>query len=433
MHSHPKFQGSLFRTISESRFLDHILLWGHAHDMRGGRESEARLSASRTLERAVKRGLAFERGASTLGQNLMFLNGASGERLFDPAEALNDLILAGANGEDDFWETQAVATSRQMVRDFHGLGAGDRVPMPAELPPRRFRVRMERDFDLTGFERGTQVRLRLPAPLADATPTELEVRPGALEGARISSQPGNVAWQFALGAERRITLVLDASFLASPESGAGESLTARELDLYTRPGEGFIQVDATIREVAALQGADPSDPAQVLGLLFGLVARAVHFGLVQYGDFDKTNPSARAWTSGWADCQQGAALFCALCRARGIPARLVGGHFLYAARCSPHFWAEAWIEGRGWLPYDFMEATLTAGGRDPAWNGVFQGVLDYRMKVQVFPLVFTGTGSIRFPRWWHMVSRVVPQGVEVTYEDALTGALIYRDRFIMLE
>ena len=420
MHPHPKFQGSFFRTVSESRMLDHLVLWGHAHDMRRGRESEARLSASRALEREVRRGLAFERGAS-------------GERLFDPAETLNGLIRAGVNGEDEFWETQAVATCRQMVRDFHHLGPGDRVPSPAELQPRGFRVRMERDFDLTAFEAGAPVRLRMPAPLADSALTRLELQPTALEDARISSLPGHIGWQFAAGAERRITLAFDASFEACAARGGGEPLTPRELDLYTRPAEGFIQVDDTIREVAALREADASDPARMLELIFGLVSRAVHFGLVQYGDLGKSDASARAWAGGWADCQQGAALFCALCRARGIPARVVGGHFLFGARCSPHFWAEAWVEGRGWLPYDFMESTLTADGRDPAWRGMFQGALDYRMKSQVFPLVFTGTGSTRLPRWWHMLMRAVPDGVEVTFENALDGALIYRDRLFVFE
>ncbi|MES3004292.1 MAG: transglutaminase-like domain-containing protein [Pseudomonadota bacterium] len=415
MQSHPKYQGSFFRTISESRILDHIVMLGHAHDVRGGRESQARLTASRALERATLRGLAFERSAS-------------GDRLFDPPEALNHLIRASVTGVDDYWETHSAATSRQMVRDFHGTGPGDPVPSIADLQPRRFRVRIERDFDLTHFEPGSQVRLRLPAPLSAAGLTGLEMRASTLEDARISSLPGSFGYQFSAGSERRVTLALDASFEASPSGAGGESLTPSEFDLYTRAAEGFVQVDASTRELAA---STPPDPQEAVGHMFDLVAKAVRFGLVQYGDFDKATPSSRMLRDGWADCHQATALFCALCRARGIPARLICGYFLYSARSTQHFWAEVWVEGRGWLPYDFFEVSLSGGGREPAWRGIFRGVLDYRVKLQVFPTLFTGTGSISFPRWWHMASRIIPSGIEATYEDARTGALIFRERFLV--
>ena len=107
---------------------------------------------------------------------------------------------------------------------------------------------------------------------------------------------------------------------------------------------------------------------------------------------------------------------------------MVSGYWLYDALPALHYWAEAWVEDRGWMPYDFFAWGLSAGGKDTEWRDVFAGVIDCRMKTQVFPHLVTGPGSIRFGRWWHMTSRLVPPVLESTYESAPGGELIYRDR-----
>jgi Transglutaminase-like superfamily len=52
------------------------------------------------------------------------------------------------------------------------------------------------------------------------------------------------------------------------------------------------------------------------------------------------------------DCGQFASLFAALCRARGIPARLLVGTLLTPWIDSGHVWAELWVDGAGWIPAD---------------------------------------------------------------------------------
>jgi hypothetical protein len=55
--------------------------------------------------------------------------------------------------------------------------------------------------------------------------------------------------------------------------------------------------------------------------------------------------------NGYGECGDYSALFCALCRASGIPARPVVG--FWASSGTPcHVWAEFYIEGCGWIPVD---------------------------------------------------------------------------------
>lgn len=55
------------------------------------------------------------------------------------------------------------------------------------------------------------------------------------------------------------------------------------------------------------------------------------------------------------DCGQFAYLFCALCRAVGVPARFVGGFWFTPKRQGFHAWAEFYLPGYGWLPVDPSE------------------------------------------------------------------------------
>jgi hypothetical protein len=83
------------------------------------------------------------------------------------------------------------------------------------------------------------------------------------------------------------------------------------------------------------------------------------------------------------------------------------------------------------VPYDFFSWPLSAAGRDPEWMHVYEGALDYRMKIQVFPRLFTGGGTVRFPKWWHLAARIEGEGIEVDYRCAPDRALIHRDRIFI--
>lgn len=69
-----------------------------------------------------------------------------------------------------------------------------------------------------------------------------------------------------------------------------------------------------------------------------------------------TTNAAQSFAEGHGVCQDYAHIFCAAARLMKIPARYVSGH-LYRRdgahdQLAAHAWAEAWIEGLGWVAFD---------------------------------------------------------------------------------
>ncbi|MEO0499978.1 MAG: transglutaminase family protein [Pseudomonadota bacterium] len=74
------------------------------------------------------------------------------------------------------------------------------------------------------------------------------------------------------------------------------------------------------------------------------------------GTTDVTTTAADAFDRGTGVCQDLSHLFCATARAASIPARYVSGH-LYRQdgqndQEAAHAWAEAWVDGLGWVSFD---------------------------------------------------------------------------------
>lgn len=150
-------------------------------------------------------------------------------------------------------------------------------------------------------------------------------------------------------------------------------------------------------------------------------------GMVHYDQVNADAPGDWVLNAGWYDCQLGSALFASMCRAQGIPARILSGHMLYRLAPGFHYWAEVWIDELGWTPFDLLTWDLSKGGRDLAWRNCFVGKIDYRMVTQCFPLAFTGPMSVRFPPAWHLINAPFDGGMEINFTE-LDGKLIYCDR-----
>ena len=76
-----------------------------------------------------------------------------------------------------------------------------------------------------------------------------------------------------------------------------------------------------------------------------------------------------ALDSGHGDDYTYATIFVTLCRAAGVPARVVGGVKIADSRTAyPHFWAEFFIPAFGWYPVDpgFGDGGFPAGFQEPA-------------------------------------------------------------------
>jgi transglutaminase-like putative cysteine protease len=124
------------------------------------------------------------------------------------------------------------------------------------------------------------------------------------------------------------------------------SLFLRETPL-TEPSETIKELAATTK--AAADGGD-------LSFLHALLAAV---GSEMTFDTDPTQTSttaAEAFALKRGVCQDLAHVFISAARAAGIPARYVGGHFYRAdgvtAQQAGHAWAEAYVDGLGWVGFD---------------------------------------------------------------------------------
>ena len=123
---------------------------------------------------------------------------------------------------------------------------------------------------------------------------------------------------------------------------------------YLLPGPGIESDDPRVKAKAGALLADaPEDAAKQARVFWQFVRSHVQYARAPF------QGAAEALTSAKGDCEQRAALFVALCRSAGIPARCVG--------VPGHAYAEFFVEPWGWLPAE------TAG---QAW---FAGIPEYRM------------------------------------------------------
>lgn|GEM_PF-1169071 len=84
-------------------------------------------------------------------------------------------------------------------------------------------------------------------------------------------------------------------------------------------------------------------------------ARAVYDFVVRHLEYrinTENHGALYALDNRYVDCGEYAALFVALCRASGIPARVVAGLSQSEGKWENHGWTEFFLEGYGWIPVD---------------------------------------------------------------------------------
>jgi hypothetical protein len=402
--------------------LDLLLLGGWAFELESGRHAEALTSTRASLESWIALGLPYARSAS-------------GERLYDPVEALNFMKWAGLEGLDRFWLERYVGTGRALAGEW--AGRRDDTLAPDGCRDARFHVSLRRSFELRWFAPGTKLRLRMPVPLASAYVRDIEVRPSVSpeRQVKLAVGDGRVEARLTAGTQPVFEIGAEVWFTASarpadiaPQEG---HLDASEQEIYLRAQDGLIRSTPRVLALARLLAGPASAPWSSLRSFWNYMLDELSSGAVHYDQVDARAPGDWVLESGWYDCQLGSALFVSLCRARGIPARIISGHFLYRLAPTRHYWAEAWVDGRGWLPFDLTCWDLSAGGRDPRWRDHFAGSIDYRMVTQCWPKFFTGSMSIQLPAAWHMLQARCDRGVDISMA-ALDGRLSYRDRISVL-
>jgi hypothetical protein len=415
---------SAYRCVEAGLVEEWLVLYGWAYASRRGRHSEAILEARHALARWVDLGLGYTQTKC-------------GTLRFDPAEVLNFAIMAARTGRDRIWLDRFVENGRDLVREFHsGCGKRELPPEPALLPPRRFHVRVSREFDLEGIEPGRQLLLGLPLPHADRALCDLKVESiSPVSGqADLRHADGRLEWRVSVGPERSITVAADYAFRASPTVADPtiDHLTPQMNELYTRPSEGLIAVSARIAALADRIAGSDADRWRQLRRIWDFILDDLTCGLVHYDLIGAANPGEWVLDQGIFDCQLGSTLLISLCRALSIPARLVSGYLLYSVAPLCHYWAEVFIPDRGWVPVDLGCWNLSAGGQHDGWRNYFFGALDYRLKTEIFPHQFTGLSTIRLGAGWQILQLPVADGAESRFLSIETGRAIYCDRLVIL-
>ena len=394
--------------------MDLILVHGWAFELRDPAQSRrAAAEAWEALDRLVALGLPFA-------------SGADGVRRFDPSEVLNFVVWTGLQGLEPLWRSRFTPTGRRLAWEARESGWRLDRPPPNEGDDIAFHVELSRTFRGKGPGRG---RFRLPLPIEDATLDDLEVAFRGPEGnCQLVQSPARLDVLTAPSPGQPVTAGVALDFTARPWAPRPAPLSADERELYTRPREGLVKVTAPVVELASRLASGRPEPMALLAAFWDYALDELCCGVIRYDALDPARPLDWVLENGWFDCQLGAALIVAVCRARRIPARIAGGYLLRPTSPCAHYWAEVWLEETGWTPFDLISWDLSAGGADGAWRHAGFARLDACMTTQRLPRLFNGVGSVRLPPAWRLLSRAVGRGVETELYQAAAGALVYSER-----
>lgn len=393
------------RTLAEADVVTHLAAIGRHFEVRDGAAGEADDYARATIAQLVAAGLPRAPGGR-----------------FDLTEAVNLLTLAETRRGPLVLPASGVETGRRLVAALAGAPGTSDAPDMIALAPRRFEVSLARTFDLSRVAPGARPRLRLPLPIEDAQLGALEI---ATDGAA-RRLPGRIELRPPAGAAGLVTISARYAFCARPAALPDRSEPAEDLSLWLAGTEGAICVTPRVRALAARLAVPTTGTLAAIGAFRDHLLEEFACGIVHHHAIGAEPATDWVLDHGWFDCRLGAALLAALCRARGIPARLVGGYLLWDAPAE-HYWMEAWLPERGWLPFDLMAWGLSAGGRDASWRRVFAGAIDYRMKTQIFPRLFTGSPGVPMRGPLHRLTRLIEGGAETRFVSAKDGGLIYAE------
>lgn len=414
-----------YRTVAEALVLDQLALAGWAFEMAAGGSSSVMGACADTLDALRRCGVGWE-------------TAPDGTRLYDPVEVANALKETGLSGRTDFLRRRAMVTGRALVASWMSAGAGQlrdiAPPRLADGAARRFLISWTRRFGATFIASGAVARLRLPVPAPDdpdVTAHVLKVAT-AISPAALTVQPGRIElrWEPGETGDVEVMAELDVTSLSRvPEGSAHDRvprLTVLERELYLRRADGLVCVTPKVRDaaLALCRGRKGEDALRTfwLHLMATMTCGRLHY--------DQLSPSPVVdWVldHGWFDCQIGSALLAAMCRAIGIPARLIAGHVLYPLAPTNHYWMEAWFDGRGWVPFDLLGWDLSAGGEDELWRDVFFGRLDGRLVTHRFPRQVPGPPGVTMPASWYLLQRRVREHLVVSL-CALDGRVVLDDR-----
>lgn len=207
------------------------------------------------------------------------------------------------------------------------------------------------------FVPGDTSEIRLTAALPKTIPDRQEVRwvkcfPKPLR--RFTSKDGNEYAEFIFEEPKRrfkVEIQVRAELLRYDLSMAQKRYENRVFPSYG--GEDFLQEesgiecdDYLIRRAA--RGVKGQSEIETVRSIYNHVINSLDYCIQ-----DKEQGASYAAQQGEGDCSEYSALFVAMCRANGIPARVVTGYAVIVSETLPkHAWAEVYLRNYGWVPFD---------------------------------------------------------------------------------
>ena len=173
--------------------------------------------------------------------------------------------------------------------------------------------------------------------------------------------------------------------------------------LYTRSERYIESTDPQIVALADKVAAGETNTYRLARKFYDHVIATAHYRLLGKGLL-----GARALaTTSEGECGDYAALFIALSRSKGIPARPVTGYWAISGIDQTHVWAEFYIENLGWIPVDPTLGQTQPGtpGKPDYYFGSMDNqrvILNKGFNIQLDPVGPDGFSApfLQVPLWW---------------------------------
>jgi Transglutaminase-like superfamily len=390
--------------------IEQIVVQCWLFEARGGDLSGARARAEKTLERLLSKGLHSKRGPS-------------GGLLLDPYAANNTIKSRVGEPADEAWDDWLATTRRNAVS--------------LNPAPHVYELTLRREWHAYAATAGRPLVFRLPLPLRQQKPLRADLRLIEPAGALLDRRdgPGRVELRLDPSTVRGPVIAeLTVPFVGGevrhgeePSAALGATVGADD-ELWLREREGAITPSPGVSALASTLAAGRATSREFVDAAWHWLITNLRFGDVHRSDLDAGDVLESLLRSRLADCVLGSSLLIAMCRSRGIPARLVSGFLLHPANLGPHAWAEVRLGPGRWIPFDFGSWCYCAGDPDdPLWGHFFRGRVDARFVAEVAPREFTGWGSAAPPEAWYRLERLRGDLIEHTLHALADGSLVRRD------
>jgi transglutaminase-like putative cysteine protease len=280
------------------------------------------------------------------------------------------------------------------------------------INPQKYTVEYKITIKNDGFN-PSDIRLYLPQPGEWDAQRDLKINQVSPEpkSQQAEKNSGNsmIFWKLSGSPKKNTTENLILSFdLTAYETITNIDPTAVQpyntnSDEYKRftAAEKYIESDdPKIIQLANKLAGDETNPYLQAYSFYSYIVNNAQYKLLGQG----LNGAKYLMDKGNGECGDYSALFIALSRAKGIPARPVVGYWAISGNDQTHVWAEFYLEGIGWIPVD-----ATIGQQSNANYAYYFGNMDNKRvilsKGYNTALVPSGPDGyiapiLQVPMWW---------------------------------